>query len=348
MTFMAPKKDRPSQATLLWLHILGGTSPSERSVMFHLSGGRAALPRVTLHPFLYPRAGFSDLECNLQFHHSESWVADPVCSPEPRSGPDRPRVLLQFAIPGRTTVFVQGRWVDFGAQAINRFYQLREDDNAEYQALFVAIEFEGLMRELTQGQGVWQRHPSIGEFTTFPMATLTPLAKVWYNFLSIKIKPLLHLSTVTKDKTILLYTMTMGLQFDIGTVIERGLIETTHGRCIGALIHPSLITKLSRSAEVQMLDSEEQVQHRLPIPLPRVKFGSPDDDETDDDETDETPSTSDSVDDNPEVPSSSTQSLADQIHALTTRFDAYWDESQEHQVALSQDMDSIQAEMAAI
>ena len=94
-----------------------------------------------------------------------------------------------------------------------------------------------------------------------------------------------------------------------------------------------------------MLDSEEQVQQRLPIPLPRVKFGSPDEsnDETDDDVPAATPSVSDLVDDDPKVPSSLTQSMADQIRALTTRFDAYWDESQEHRVALSQDMDSIRA-----
>ena len=67
-----------------------------------------------------------------------------------------------------------------------------------------------------------------------------------------------------------------------------------------------------------MLDSKEQVQQRMPIPLPRVNFGSPDksDDETNDDEPDDdaptaTPSASDPVDDNPKVPSSSTQSLAD-------------------------------------
>ena len=99
-----------------------------------------------------------------------------------------------------------------------------------------------------------------GEFTTFSKTTLTPVAKVWYSFLSVKIKPSLHLSTITKDKTILLYTMTKGLQFDIGTVIEWGLIETNHGHCTGVLIHPSLITKLCRSAGVQMLDSKEQVQ----------------------------------------------------------------------------------------
>ena len=182
------------------------------------------------------------------------------------------------------------------------------------------------------------------------MTTLTLVAKVWYNFLCVKIKPSLHLSTVTKDKTILLYAMTKGFQFDIGKVIKRGLIESTHGHCTGALIHPSLITKLCQSAGVQMLDSEDQVQQCLPIPLPRVKFGSPNesDDETDDDVPAATPSMSDLVDGDSEVPSSSTQSLANQIHALTTHFDAYWDESQEHLVALIQDVDSIRAKMAAI
>ena len=59
-----------------------------------------------------------------------------------------------------------------------------------------------------------------------------------YNFLSGKIKPSLHLGTVIKDKTILLYAMTKGLQFDIGMVTEWGLIESTHGCCTSALIHP--------------------------------------------------------------------------------------------------------------
>ena len=176
---------------------------------------------------------------------------------------------------------------------------------------------------------MWRRHPTKGEFTTFLMTALMPVAKVWYNFLCVNIKPSLHLSTVTKDQMILLYAMTKGFQFDIGTVIKWGLIESTHGRCTSALIYPSLITELCRLAGVQMLDSEEQVQQRLPISLPRVKFGSPDksDDETDNDVPAATPSASDPVDGDPEVPSSSNQSLADHIHALTTRFDAYWGES---------------------
>ena len=99
-----------------------------------------------------------------------------------------------------------------------------------------------------------------------------------------------------------------------------------------------------------MLDSKEQVQQHLPIPLPKAKFEGPrdSDEEADDDAAVATPSEGDPNDGDPEVPSSSTRSLADQIHALTTQFDAYCDESQEHRVALSQDMDTIRAEMATI
>ena len=41
-------------------------------------------------------------------------------------------------------MFVWGWWVDFEARAISRFFQLGEDDSEEYQALFVATNFEGL------------------------------------------------------------------------------------------------------------------------------------------------------------------------------------------------------------
>ena len=76
-----------------------------------------------------------------------------------------------------------------------------------------------------------------------------------------------------------------------------------------------------------MLDFEEQVQQRLPIPLPKAKFRSLGDSDEETDVSAATPSAGDPEDGDPEVPSSSTQSLVDQIHALTTWFDAYWDES---------------------
>ena len=53
-----------------------------------------------------------------------------------------------------TTVFIRSKWVEFNAQAINWIYRLLDDDSAEYRALFADIDYEHLMQELTQGQGV--------------------------------------------------------------------------------------------------------------------------------------------------------------------------------------------------
>ena len=51
----------------------------------------------------------------------------------------------------RTIVFVLGKWVEFGAQAINQIYRLLDDDNAEYRELFANTDYEHLMQELTHG-----------------------------------------------------------------------------------------------------------------------------------------------------------------------------------------------------
>ena len=90
------------------------------------------------------------------------------------------------------------------------------------------------------------------------------------------------------------------------------------------------------------------MQQRLPIPLPKAKFWSPIEleEEANDDVATAALSEGDFEDGDPEVPSSLTQSLVDQIHALTARYDAYKDESQEHRVALSQDMDALKVELA--
>ena len=92
------------------------------------------------------------------------------------------------------------------------------------------------------------------------------------------------------------------------------------------------------------------MQQRLPIPLPMAKFRSSTESkkEADNDAAAAAHSEGESEDDDPEVPSNSTPPLADQIHELTTRFDAYWDETQEHCVALSKYMDALKAKMTII
>ena len=67
------------------------------------------------------------------------------------------------------------------------------------------------------------------------------------------------------------------------------------------------------------------MQQRLPIALPKAKFEIPGEleEEVGDDAAVAAPGEGDPEDSDPEVPSSLTQSLADQIHTLTARFDAY-------------------------
>ena len=169
-------------------------------------------------------------------------------------------------------VYVRGKWVDFSATSINRVFNLVEDDSEAYRALFQHM----MMHILTNGRGVWKRHPSTSEVTTFLMSALKPVLKAWYNFIFATLKPS-HLSTVTRDKTILLFALVRGIKFDVGHVIKRGIIESTQGRCTRALIHPSLIPQLCRLAEVPMLESKEKSPHKLPVPLPKTKNGSFDD-----------------------------------------------------------------------
>ena len=94
------QEDRPSQTTPLRLHIKSKTSPSGRSTPIHLQGGRAALPRVALQPFIRSGEGFSYLKRILQLHHPDQRMENTMCSPNPRSGLGRTRVPFQHALLG--------------------------------------------------------------------------------------------------------------------------------------------------------------------------------------------------------------------------------------------------------
>ena len=200
-----------SQTTAIRLHLAGDTTPSGRPSSIRFPGGRANLSRVTFQPLVHPGMWFPHIQCVLQLHHSEQRMAEVMCATCSRVA----RVVREFHsnLPFKVgaTIFVRGMWVEFGTQAINRIYWLMDDDNIEYRALFADTDYERLMQKLTHSQGVWRGQPSTSNFTTFHMHSLTPVAKVWYYFLCVKIKPSLHLSTIMKDRVILLYAMTTGL-----------------------------------------------------------------------------------------------------------------------------------------
>ena len=178
VTTMVPKKTIPAKR-----HRSGSTSreapppPDDLHRFISREVERLYHKSLCIRSFV-PERGFPTSNAFFNFTiQSRGWQT--LCAP-PTPGVAPVVREFYYNLPFRvdTTVFVQGKWVDFRARAINQFYQLQEDDSEEYQALFMATDFEGLMHKLTWGQGVWRHHSSTGEFTTFPMTVLTPVAKV--------------------------------------------------------------------------------------------------------------------------------------------------------------------------
>ena len=145
MTIMAPKKVVPAKR-----HRSGSTS---RAAPPPLNNPRHFISREAerlYHELLCirscgPEQGF--LTSNVFFNftiQTRGWQT--LCAPPTlRVAPVVCELYSNLPFWVGTIVFVQGKWVNFRARAINRFYQLWEDNREEYQALFVATDFEGLM-----------------------------------------------------------------------------------------------------------------------------------------------------------------------------------------------------------
>ena len=146
----------------------------------------------------------------------------------------------------------------------------------------------------------------MGDFTNFQMHSLTPVAKVWYNFLCVKIKPTLHLSTVTKDKAILLYAMTKCFQFDIGSVIEGvdcvDLREMYRGP--DPPLTDYLVIPNGQGPDVGLRGAGVVAPTHTAAQSEVRESPGDSDEETNDDAAAATPSAGDPKDDDPEVPSS--------------------------------------------
>ena len=83
----------------------------------------------------------------------------------------------------------------------------------------------------------------------------------------------LHVSTVQRDKAILLYAIVHDTKFDLEFVIENSILKILYNRCTGALTHHSLITLLCKLASVPISESEEKTPPKFPLHLPKSKNG---------------------------------------------------------------------------
>ena len=100
---------------------------------------------------------------------------------------------------------------------------------------------------------------------SFPRTWLTEIAKVWFYFVSCKLIPSKHLSTIRTDKALLTYVIVKGYKFNVGKIIENSILESVYRK---AITYPSLITKLCELVGVQIGDNEEKYPLMLPLPFP--------------------------------------------------------------------------------
>ena len=53
-------------------------------------------------------------------------------------------------------VFIKGVWVPFDSMTINTFFELEDEDNEDYLALYRASNYDLIMKKLTNGRGAFR------------------------------------------------------------------------------------------------------------------------------------------------------------------------------------------------
>ena len=131
-------------------------------------------------------------------------------------------------------------------------YALTDDDSDAYRALFQSLDYDLLLWTLFIGREPWKKNPQTNEVTIFLRTVLKPVPEAWLYFLYVQLMLSLHVSTVQRDKAIMVYAIMQNIKFDLEFVIQNSIMDIMKNECIGTLTHPSLITLLCKLAGVSM------------------------------------------------------------------------------------------------
>ena len=278
-------------------------------------------------------------------------------------------------------VRVRGVLVDFSAESINSFYGLDHIPPGPFDQLREHPDYLEVIRVLTKGRGEW-RINSAGHAVNFKAKHLAYIPKVWHHFITSRLIPTTNVCEVTAQCSLLNYAILQYIPFDVGQVIEDAILHNRDAKM--NLGHPFLIFGLCKQAGVP-LDANEAWLH--PIKAISVKRDTPgvlqpegtydsshepsDEDELPDyrarfgflGDTQEDIGQSSSHPPPPPpsyhpppppqqpqaaAPPSPSPDLEDPMLSLTESFDAFWDETQEHRVLVTQDMEALRADMQTV
>ena len=206
----------------------------------------------------------------------------------------------------------------------------------------------------------------------FKAKNLAYIPKLWHHFITSCLIPTTNVCEVMAKRALLNCAIIQDIPFDVGQVIEDVILYNKDAKM--NLGHPFLNYGLCKQAGVLLEDNVAWIHPIKVIMVKKYKSGVPRPKEvyesgnepSDEDELREYQSRSRIlVGAQGEARKSSTQpplpqpsqeedlvspstTLEDQVQDLITRFDTYWDETQEHQVTMSRDMDALRADMRTV
>ena len=278
-------------------------------------------------------------------------------------------------------VRVRGVLVDFSAESINSFYGLEHIPPGPFDQLREHPDYPEVIRVLTKGRGEW-RINSAGHAVNFKAKHLAYIPKVWHHFITSRLIPTTNVCEVTAQRSLLNFAIIQDIPFDVGQVIEDAILHNRDAKM--NLGHPFLIFGLCKQAGVP-LDANEAWLHPIKaisvkrdtpgVPQPEGTYDSghepSDEDELPDyrarfgflGDTQEDIGQSSSHPPPPPpsyhpppppqqpqeaAPPSHSPDIEDPVLSLTERFDAFWDETQEHRVLVTQDMEALRADMRTV
>ena len=268
-------------------------------------------------------------------------------------------------------VWVRGVLVDFSAESINQLYNLDPVPPEPFNRLYEWLDYPEVIRVLTNGRGEWKLNND-GHAVHFKAKHLAYIPKVWHHFITSRLIPTTNMCEVTAKRALLNYAIIQNISFDVGQIIEDAILHNRDAKM--SLGHPFLIYGLCKRAEVPLDDNEAWLHPIKAISVKRDKPGVPrskgtydsghepsDEEELqdyqarfgllDDPQGDIRQSSSHPPPPQPTsaaTPSSPPPDLEDPVLALTDRFDAFWDETQEHRVLITHDMEALCADMRTV
>ena len=279
-------------------------------------------------------------------------------------------------------VRVRGVLVDFSAKSINSFYGLEHVPPGPFDQLREHPDYPEVISVLTKGRGEW-RINSAGHAVNFKAKHLAYIPKVWHHFITSRLIPTTNVCEMTAQRSLLNFAIIQDIPFDVGQVIEDAIIHNRDAKM--NLGHPFLIFGLCKQAGVPLDDNEAwlhpikaiSVKRDTPgVPQPegvydsghepsdkdehpdyRARFGFLGDTQDDIGQSSSHPPPPPPSSHPPPpppqqpqaaAPPSSSPDLEDPMLSLTERFDAFWDETQEHRVLVTQDMEALRAEMQTV